>query len=120
MTPGSSEPWVQRSKTTLTQLWNSQQLFFYTLEDGRRLPRIRYGDDDEGVDAVAPCRECYTRPGGFHAPGCFFEQCPGCKGTAEFCDCGLEEVNTFYQRFPYDLSDDIRAMHNAGGNPSKT
>jgi hypothetical protein len=56
--------------------------------DGRQLPRVRYGEeqDDWGQD-MHPCGDCGVDKGEFHVPGCDVEQCPVCAGQAIGCDC---------------------------------
>jgi hypothetical protein len=61
----------------------------YVSLDGRRWPRIAYGN--ESVDCGAdrhPCRDCLVVKGEYHvSPICEVEQCPCCGGQFVSCDC---------------------------------
>lgn len=61
----------------------------YVTLDGRRLPRIAYGDepDDWGADRH-PCRDCGVVKGEYHvSPICEVERCPSCGGQVASCFC---------------------------------
>ena len=47
---------------------------------------VRYGDETRG-GRDAPCHDCGTPPGGFHHPGCDWEECPACHGQIISCGC---------------------------------
>jgi len=61
-------------------------------QEGRAIPRIRYGDEhnDRGADKNA-CPDCQVLKGEFHVPSCNFEECPVCGGELLCCDCVFED-----------------------------
>ena len=63
----------------------------YTFE-GKSLPRIRYGEeqDDWGADEHA-CHDCRVLKGEFHVVGCDGEECPACKDQMISCDCPVDD-----------------------------
>jgi hypothetical protein len=54
---------------------------------GKRLSRIRYGEESDDPPANPACRDCAAAPGQFHVPGCCLEHCPRCRGQAISCGC---------------------------------
>lgn len=51
--------------------------------DGKKLPTVRYDDDDRR------CPDCNIASGGYHHPGCDMERCPRCGEQLISCDCEL-------------------------------
>lgn len=54
----------------------AQAVESYTFK-GRKVPRVRYGDEGLGWGEV-PCRDCGAPRGLFHVPDCEYEKCPVC------------------------------------------
>ena len=58
---------------------------------------IRYGDEDRGEDYIVDgddrCHDCGILVGGYHHPGCDWEECPSCGGQALGCNCAVSKVN---------------------------
>lgn len=55
---------------------------------GEVLERIPFGEDYAGEASGLPsCRDCAAARGQLHVPVCCLEQCPGCGGQANSCDC---------------------------------
>lgn len=53
--------------------------------DGIPTKRIRYVGNGR-------CHDCGVKPGGFHHPGCDWEECPRCHLQAIFsCTCELKQ-----------------------------
>lgn len=52
-----------------------------------RVPRIRYGDEDENWVPTEPCHDCGAIPGEYHVPSCDVERCPACGDQAISCGC---------------------------------
>ena len=69
----------------------AQQIVSLT-QEGRAIPRIRFGDEDDdwGVDKNA-CPDCQVLKGEFHVPSCDFEECPVCGGELLCCDCVFDD-----------------------------
>jgi hypothetical protein len=66
------------------KLKQSQSITHYVA----RIPRIRYGDEDEGGSyAAEPCNDCFAVKGEFHVPSCDVERCPACGDQAISCGC---------------------------------
>ena len=64
---------------------------FLTTLDGRKVARIRYGDeaDDWGANRQR-CHDCRVKKGEHHFFGCGVERCPKCKGQLFSCSCDFE------------------------------
>jgi hypothetical protein len=79
------EGWPEKIKA-------AQCVVSYTL-DGKPVPRIRYGDeqDDWKADTI-PCHDCRVIKGEFHVPTCDVEECPACHGQLLSCDCPFDDV----------------------------
>ena len=69
----------------------SQRTTFYVV-DGKKLPRIRYGDETDDWHAESgPCHDCAAIKGQYHAVAvCDVEECPACGGQVIGCDCNYE------------------------------
>jgi len=78
-------------RTLGVQLEAAQQVADYVI-GGRRMARIRYGDeeDDWGADH-GRCHDCGAAKGQFHAgPGCDVKRCPSCGRQVISCECEYE------------------------------
>jgi hypothetical protein len=69
----------------------AQLIVSYVL-NGKAVPRIRYGNeqDDWKADSVA-CHDCRVIKGEFHVPTCDVEECPVCHGQMLSCDCPFDD-----------------------------
>jgi hypothetical protein len=79
------EGWPEKIKA-------AQQVVSYML-DGKPVPRIRYGDeqDDWKADSI-PCHDCRVLKGEFHVPTCDVEECPVCYSQLLSCDCPFDDL----------------------------
>jgi hypothetical protein len=69
----------------------AQEIPSYSL-DGKSVPRIRYGNeqDDWGADNHA-CHDCGVIKGELHVVGCDGEECPVCHAQLLSCDCHFDK-----------------------------
>jgi hypothetical protein len=87
-------------RSNLTERLEAAQQVTDYLIDGKRMPRIRYGEeaDDWGADR-RPCDDCGATKGQFHVgPACDVERCPSCGGQVISCECEYEGDER--RRFP--------------------
>jgi hypothetical protein len=65
----------------------AQTIAFVSI-NGRKYPRIPYGDEpDNRVAAQKPCRDCGVIKAQFHVIDCDVERCPCCGRQSITCDC---------------------------------
>lgn len=65
------------------------QQFTHRVIEGRKLPRIRFGDELPGdLDYPPVCHDCDAALGQYHVDGCDVERCPACNGQFICCECG--------------------------------
>lgn len=70
------------------QVRDSQRLTCFVYPDGRKLERVRYGQEDEdwGADRHR-CHDCGVARGEIHLASCDAERCPVCGGQSIGCEC---------------------------------
>lgn len=63
--------------------------------DGEVFQPIKYGDEiiytENYIKLAERCPVCNVKIGGYHHPGCTYEQCPICDMPIVYCGCVLEE-----------------------------
>ncbi len=102
-----SKKWVIYNGVKMSADWPAkieaaQLLTHYTIA-GRKLPRIRFGDEDPRW-GQKPCLDCGVLEGWFHVPDCEYEKCPACgQVRAGGCTCDIEELR--------DLEDEPTRTH---------
>ena len=89
---------VEVSANWPERIRQAQVVTIYVIE-GRKYPRVRYGDEDENWGAdTRPCHDCAVVKGELHVPGCDVERCPACGGQAISCGC---ESHSHTERGPH-------------------